>query len=192
MLHGYGDTHSNFINFGIKMQLPQTMIISLKAPHRVPYLPTTQWYPIFDYYANPIDSNDPQVQQELKESIDLIHDFINNNLSNYDSNRIFLLGFKQGGTLALHYSLKYKVGGIVSFGGLIQDLSSINTRTLITIDKIPKKWEKKESLSIHEMKEIIPKGRDEMMIVMKFFASCLIIGTLESIPDLIEIPQGKQ
>lgn len=39
----------NFINFGKKMQLPQTALLAIQGPASIPYFDQgTGWYPAFD------------------------------------------------------------------------------------------------------------------------------------------------
>lgn len=124
LMHGLGDTNDNFIKFGMKLQLPQTALLSLQAPNTVPLLGGGMWFPSFT------DSGDQlSASKQLPHVQTLVHAAIRSLTAivalGWPSAHIHVVGFGDGGTVALHLahtllqSEVQLVRSVVSFGGLL-------------------------------------------------------------------------
>lgn len=123
LLHGLGDNDRGFFNLGQNLQrtLPQTAVLTLQAPLRVPFLEGDHWmwYPSFDQFAELLTKPNPTetvanltcVLQHLVEKC------------GWKSSSIHIFGFGQGATLALetmvHWSRAKQshLGSVVSVHG---------------------------------------------------------------------------
>ncbi|KAM6501113.1 hypothetical protein JOM56_004127 [Amanita muscaria] len=105
ILHGLGDTHAPFAKMGRQLKLPQTAVLSLRAPDQIPYLEedSFQWYTSFDHLGELIQQPDPTPAIELlSEAVAyLIKD------CHWPPHRIHLFGFAQGGTVAAEFGIKF-------------------------------------------------------------------------------------
>ncbi|KAI8913174.1 Alpha/Beta hydrolase protein [Entophlyctis helioformis] len=138
LFHGLGDTASNFATFGAKMQLPQTAICALTGPCPIPYFEEgTGWYPAFDALGEEYEPGAVKVQDGLEESRNLIAEFIDECVlgpTGWPAERVFLLGFSQGGSMALDVALlgvrsngsPLNLGGVVSVSGWLDERSYEN------------------------------------------------------------------
>ena len=118
LLHGLGDTAENFLKFGIKMNLPQTALLSIQGSIGIPFAGWA-WTPSFDDQGNILPDNHPLVQKGLLESRSRVSTYIHSIGATWPKERIFLLGFGQGGSIALDLVLNadLNVGGVISLGG---------------------------------------------------------------------------
>jgi len=105
LLHGLGDTHLPFAKMGHTLNLPQCAILSLRAPEKVPFLyeEAYQWYPSFDQLGELIENPNPSETLDwlLKVLKHLVDD------CEWPANRIHLLGFSQGGSVASELALRW-------------------------------------------------------------------------------------
>lgn len=121
LLHGLGDTHKPFSNLGRQLKLPQTAILALRAPDQIPYLyeDAFQWYNSFDLLGELVRYPNPTPALDLMKQVlrHLVDDCA------WREDRVHLLGFAQGGSVAAEFGLKSwkeqkgKLGSIVSVGG---------------------------------------------------------------------------
>lgn len=113
LLHGLGDTSTNFLRFGRSLNLPQTTVISLEAPLEVPLLEGYQWYPSFNHLGELIEYDGSL------DGLRVLQDAITNGLREYPAERIFILGYGQGVEIIQIYldSTKTKFGGIIGISG---------------------------------------------------------------------------
>jgi predicted esterase len=180
LLHGIGDTSENFNKFGTALQLPQTAILSVKAPCPIPYFDTeTSWFPAFDMKGEELPTDAEVVHQGWNKTrellIDLLKGFcIYNKLENtgWPSERIFILGFGQGGQVALDLAIRLSnetsFGGVISISGYL-DLTSFQA-----------------SGQAEKIKGILLIGKEENGIESQL---SLMRGKLEKV-DQIVFPRG--
>ncbi|WP_034040237.1 alpha/beta hydrolase [Wocania ichthyoenteri] len=121
MMHGYGSDENDLFSFA--NELPEELfIISVKAPYPLqPY--GNAWYAI-NFDADKGKWND---NEQAKESLNLIANFIDEAVNNYpvNKNNVSLLGFSQGTILSYAVALTYpeKVKNIIALSGYInQDI----------------------------------------------------------------------
>ncbi|KAI8897480.1 Phospholipase/carboxylesterase/thioesterase [Globomyces pollinis-pini] len=133
LLHGLGDTPVNFLKFGTGMQLPQTAIVSLKGPHPIPFFDEgSGWFPVVKMsLILEMEHDHPVVKAGIKKSRDLLSKFLKtcvflseSNLGGWPPERVFLLGFSNGGTISLDLLLSGQIdnksinlGGVISISG---------------------------------------------------------------------------
>ncbi|TPX55645.1 hypothetical protein PhCBS80983_g05173 [Powellomyces hirtus] len=129
LAHGMGDTPENFLNFGKKMDLPQTAVLAIKAPFPVPYHEGTCWAPVFDAYGNEHPPSSPVIRDSISKTRKLLADFIHARIlatttdddpQRWPARNIFLFGFSQGGAAVVDVALFGPVGplgGAVSVSG---------------------------------------------------------------------------
>lgn len=116
-LHGLGDTHLPFFALGQSLKLPQTAILSLRAPDRIPLLPEEafQWVHSFTEIGEVIDRPDPT------PAVDLIKKLFRHLQQDcgWPSEALHLFGFAQGGSIAAESALAagLTLGSVVSVGG---------------------------------------------------------------------------
>ena len=116
LLHGFGDSDVNFAAFGAKLQLPQTAVLAVRAP--IPMLDIGfTWFDVFTESGDLcFDSSDAiaslrETSAALLPLLQRVHAQYGYALRN-----IFMLGFSQGGTVALGAALSM---GCVTIGGII-------------------------------------------------------------------------
>ncbi|KAJ3377056.1 hypothetical protein HDU84_009117 [Entophlyctis sp. JEL0112] len=145
LLHGLGDTHSNFITFGKRMQLPQTAVVSIGGPHSL--LPPVviagfavndndeedgnAWFPSFDALGQDIPPTSAVALSGLAHTRNLLIEFldtcvfVSERWGGANTKRVFLFGFSQGGCVALDLALALRrrrraIGGVVSMCGWLE------------------------------------------------------------------------
>lgn len=122
-LHGAGETtpDNNFYKLGVKMNLPNTTILSLLAPHHLPFELGQAWYHEMDYTTGDQLPNSSSVKiSSLKASIAAIHTFITDVLKpSYSSENMFLFGFSSGATVAMEVAktISPRLGGCICVCG---------------------------------------------------------------------------
>jgi predicted esterase len=215
LLHGYGDTACNFIKFGQKLDLPQTDLVALNGPFHVPHFPGCySWYHLYDEMGEEMSAGMEIVQSSLKESISAIKKYISSISRSYSAERIFIVGFSQGGVVAMLTIIdQLRIGGVVSISGFIPwefltAVPDIHCQTPVLITKGSKdemisesefqrsidKYSRKTGIKL--LDHVIPgKGHEmpssslEVRRIMEFLADKLYLRnpTLESMSGLIEI-----
>ncbi|KAJ3054328.1 hypothetical protein HK097_002051 [Rhizophlyctis rosea] len=128
LFHGLGDTPENFINFGKKMNLPQTAIIAIRGPIPIPYFEETGWFAAYDRMGEEVPQAHPEVIRTLHQTRTTLTSFFPKHIisSSAESSKgwlprkIFLLGFSQGGAAAIDFALYSGInglGGVISISG---------------------------------------------------------------------------
>ncbi|KAL0573900.1 hypothetical protein V5O48_008048 [Marasmius crinis-equi] len=127
LLHGLGDTHIPFSKLGRSLKLPQTAILALRAPEKIPFLheEAYQWYTSFDQLGDLIDRPNPTPALDLLSKL-----FAHlTDHCGWSSDKIHLFGFAQGGSVALEFAIKHfrqnsnangtsgRLGSVVSISG---------------------------------------------------------------------------
>nr|CDI56160.1 alpha beta-hydrolase [Melanopsichium pennsylvanicum 4] len=102
LLHGLGDSDTGFFNLGKSLQrtLPQTAILTLQAPYKVPFLDNGahwMWYPCFDQFGQLLTK--PNSTQTVTHLINVLRHLIDD--CGWLASWIHIFGFGQGATIAL-------------------------------------------------------------------------------------------
>lgn len=144
-LHGLGDSGHGHASFAQELKFPEEMGVKFIFPH-APEIPVTvnggmkmpAWYDILEMgIGRKVD------EDGLEESAQKISKLIQNEVaSGIDSKNIILVGFSQGGAVALHTALKYPVelGGIMCLSTYLGSQSVLNTSTTPINKNIPIFW----------------------------------------------------
>ncbi|GLB44176.1 putative phospholipase Carboxylesterase [Lyophyllum shimeji] len=105
LLHGLGDTHTPFFKLGRQLKLPQTAVLALRAPEKIPYLyeESYQWYNSFDQLGEMIDRPNPSPALDLLTKVmkHLVDD------CSWPPYRVHFFGFAQGGSVAAEFGLAW-------------------------------------------------------------------------------------
>ncbi|KAL8705709.1 MAG: hypothetical protein Q9201_001184 [Fulgogasparrea decipioides] len=209
-LHGLGDTKESFTHLANQMSLPETTCISLQGPNSLPFdLGGFHWGDdiTFDQsagtmdYDTGFDQSSKVVGQEVIEKV-LIQKY------GYKPRNILLFGYGQGGmtAIAAALTLRMELGGIVSIGGPrpssvsnledggIKNETPIivlggSSSTLITqsaLTSLKDTFRYVEYAKWSKPGDGMPRNKDEMLPIMKFFARRL--QSRSSVPeDAIEV-----
>lgn len=118
LLHGYGDESENFLECAREFGTPGVLWVSLDAPHdfgpQVPLASGKMWFDLFHDPAAAIARS----TEAIIGSIRILADSCGLPVS-----RVFLLGFSQGGFMAMHCGLSTALGSapaaIVSLSGFL-------------------------------------------------------------------------
>lgn len=194
LLHGLGDTQLNFATFAKRLALPETCCIALRAPTPLPFdLEGYHWGDdvVFDNATGGLDAD-----SGFKKALSLVLGNVVRNIligkCGYKGKEIILLGFGQGGMLALSLAKEMgndELGGVVSLGGALPASMALTTEgkkseTPIIVCKASNNSAVKDkdvqklrdSFEFFELKEWkkngdgMPASREEMLPVMQFFA----------------------
>jgi predicted esterase len=134
LFHGLGDKAGNFVNFGIKMNLPQTAVMAIQGPDKIPFFEESEvgtgWWPAYD----PVTGDDLPVTSKvaldgIRKTRKLLTEFLDKLGKVWLPGNIFLFGFSQGGSCALDLALRSstgRVGGIVSVAGWLEEERHLN------------------------------------------------------------------
>ncbi len=116
LLHGLGDTDTNFSTFGAKLQLPQTASLAIRAPLPLLDMGFT-WFDVITA-AGDVSLDSPDAIASLRETSRAMCLLVQRLHSQhaYPLRNIFILGYSQGGTVAL---CTLQSLGAVSIGGVI-------------------------------------------------------------------------
>ncbi len=162
MMHGYGSHENDLI--GLAPLLPQQFkVISLRAPHRLPW-GGFAWYSL-DFTDNGIRTN---VAQAL-ETLDSLEESLPKWAEEKDCNpnEIWLMGFSQGSILSLALALRCpkRLQGVIALSGYLnKDLlpqqmpqnALANTHLFLAHgtqdDVIPIQWARESSKALEQMK----------------------------------------
>ncbi|ORY84672.1 hypothetical protein BCR35DRAFT_290214 [Leucosporidium creatinivorum] len=121
LFHGLGDTYKPFAQLGTSLNLPQTAVLSLQAPGRVPLLEEEAWcwWPSFDELGELIPNPNPSSTLSLLLRI-LTHLISTSPGSpSWSPSSIHLFGFAQGGTCAGELSLAFTRSTKLSLGSAV-------------------------------------------------------------------------
>ena len=125
MLHGMGDDFVRFGDVGRAMRLPQTAVLSLRAPMDLPADCGFAWFRAFDDAWRPIHA---PTREEKRRTPSLLHtvDWLNVRVlpvlvetCGYRPTNIFLYGYSQGGTVALEVARRRRETGLPPLGGIV-------------------------------------------------------------------------
>jgi len=141
MLHGYGDSASNFIHIANSLNQTDWKInyFAISAPFEVPNFSSgRQWfdlYPNGKYIANAGPSEIKIINAEVVTAIQQIDNTIKQTMNFYDLkySDCFLLGFSQGGMMTFEFG-KYsqeRLGGLAILSGRIMSKESIKNTDLL-------------------------------------------------------------
>ncbi len=116
--HGYGSNGDDLISLGTKWRalLPGAVFVAPNAPEKSPHPGGYQWFPITNFSK----------EERIKGSYNaapVLEEFIDQSLVKYNiaPERLALIGFSQGTTMALHVGLRRKAGlaGILGYSGAL-------------------------------------------------------------------------
>jgi predicted esterase len=120
LLHGFCDTDLNFASFGTKLQLPQTAVLAIRAP--IPLLDMGfTWFDVLTSSGD-VSFDSADAVASLRETSDAMLPLLQrlHQRQGYAMRNIFILGYSQGGTVALsvlHSLRDVAIGGVVSICG---------------------------------------------------------------------------
>ncbi|KAE9976325.1 hypothetical protein EG328_002666 [Venturia inaequalis] len=194
LLHGLGDTQTNFASFAEKLALPETCCVALRAPAPLPFdLEGYHWGDdiVFDNATGGLDAD-----SGFKKALDLVLETVVRSIlvkkCGYKGREIILFGFGQGGMLALSLAKEMgidELGGVISIGGALPASTAPKTqgkrsKTPIIVCKASNNSAVKDkdvqrlrdSFEFLELKEWkkngdgMPASREEMLPIMQFLA----------------------
>lgn len=199
LLHGLGDSDIGFFNLGKNLQktLPQTAVLTLQAPHLVPFLdgPHWMWYSSFDRFGELLTKPNPTATVAGFEAV--LEHLVGK--CGWSSSSIHTFGFGQGATIALETlvswtkSHKQPLGTIVSISGELISHPTLDKpsptpilhiyRSLTDIPQTASKWashrKASSALTLHRL-PLTPDGQEEAMLrgkewdkVMRFWSRFL-------------------
>ncbi|KAI4188229.1 MAG: hypothetical protein L6R41_002268 [Letrouitia leprolyta] len=194
LLHGLGDSNESFAQLAKQLSLPETTCISLQAPSPLPFdLGGFHWGDdiTFDQskgamdYDTGFEKSSRIIKEDVIETV-LLQKY------GYKPRNILLLGFGQGGMATLATALTYKteLGGIISIGGPLPSTTSHvgtneaknktpvivlggSSQTLVTqsaLSNLKQAFQVVEYIKWPRAGDGMPRNRDEMLPIMKFFA----------------------
>ena len=106
LLHGWGADADDLLDLGSLLVGPEVSVVALRAPEPHPYGVGRQWYGL-----QPIDwSQLPAAREALKLRLEEL-------ATSVDLARTVLLGFSQGGAMALDVGSSLPLAGIVACSG---------------------------------------------------------------------------
>ena len=120
LLHGFCDTDVNFASFGTKLQLPQTAVLAIRAP--IPMLDMGfTWFDVLTSNGD-LSFDSADAVASLRETSDAMLPLLHrlHQRHGYALRNIFILGYSQGGTVALSVLRSLQdtaIGGVVSICG---------------------------------------------------------------------------
>ncbi|KAG7396257.1 hypothetical protein PHYBOEH_002575 [Phytophthora boehmeriae] len=107
-LHGRGDCHEPFARLGAQMALPQTAVVSLRAPLELPFGLGFTWMEDLDDHGDAIPLDVPHTQRSQSDY-------------GWSYSRLFLFAFSQGACVAFHLAMTLpqdiRLGGVVLVAG---------------------------------------------------------------------------
>lgn len=194
LLHGLGDTSTSFTTLGKQLSLPETTCISLQAPTPLPFeLGGFHWGDDiqFDSASGQMDFDTGFTKAITVLKQDIIEEVLVKDCG-YKPSEIMLFGFGQGAMAALATALSMpnqELGGIISIGGPLpvscttaKDIKtpvlvlSGQSNTLVTRTSLNKLKECFQNVEYHKCDRAgdgMPRNRDEMLPIMRFFAKRL-------------------
>lgn len=190
LLHGLGDSAASFTNLGRQLTLPETTCISLQAPAPLPFeLGGFHWGDDIQFDSSSgqmeFDTGFSKITKVLKQ--DVIQDGLIGKCG-YKPRDIMFFGFGQGAmaALAVASSMTAELGGVISIGGPLPSSNTPNkdvktpvqllggsSNTFITrtaMDKIKATFQSVEYAKWDRASDAMPRNRDEMLPIMRFFA----------------------
>jgi predicted esterase len=194
LLHGLGDTQISFAQLGKNLNLPETACISIRGPNPIPPIFTGTDSPAF-HWGDDVLVDEARGDIDLDAGFDtadkIFKDVIKDVLiqkCGYTSRNILFLGFGQGGMAALHVAslLPEELGGVVSIGGRLPSSSKSGPKsktpvlvcggsrsgqvTKSAVERFKERFVDVEYVKWSKSEDSMPKSREEMLPIMKFFA----------------------
>lgn len=110
LLHGLGDSAAGFARFGAGMELPQTAVLSLSGPQTVPVVGGHAWFTALDSDSlEPVSLRYPHSVRaaDMAKLVPLLYASLLDIAAAWriTLDHVHLLGFGDGGTIALHLAL---------------------------------------------------------------------------------------
>lgn len=190
LLHGLGDTAVSFTNLGKQLALPETTCISLQAPTPLPLeLGGFYWGDdiIFDQASGQMDFDSGFTKASKVIRQEVIEEGLFR-ICGYKPRDVMLFGYGQGAmaALATAASMAEELGGVVSIGGPVPSSNasakSVKTPVLVlggssstlvtrtSLDKLKTAFQSVEYQKWSRAGDGMPRNRDEMLPIMRFFA----------------------
>jgi len=197
LLHGLGDTQTSFTTLAKNLNLPETACISLRGFNPIPSIFTGSEDPAF-HWGNDVlfDESKGEIEADagFSSTVAILgRDVVSNLIEKcgYAPRNIVFYGYGQGGMLALGLASQMRdkeFGGIISIGGkLPSEFSSTQgakSRTPVVVcggsrstqvtrsavDGLKGAFVEVEYVRWEKYEDSMPRSRDEMLPIMKFFA----------------------
>lgn len=199
VFHGLGDTERNFSSFASSTNLPGVLALTVRGTARLPAeLGIEEGYHwgddlIIDQSSGTLDSEGAGFNKAEKAILDEVVGKTLVEKLGWETDDIFLFGFGQGGSLALGLAARLaekqggkKFKGVVSLGGPLPDSmkSSGKSATDVVVtqvedtegDKIKAQFDSAQLVQWDRKGVDMPRDRDEMVPLMKFWSSRLNSG----------------
>jgi predicted esterase len=200
LLHGLGDTNKSFTSLGKNLNLPETACISLQGPNPIPPIFTGSDAPAFHWGDDVLfDERKGEIELDAgfnTASKILLESVVKEVLigkCGYPARNILFLGFGQGGMAALQAVAKAgeeeaEFGGVVSIGGRLPASFSESAKgksktpilvlagsrsseiTRSAVDGLKERFGEVEYVKWVKGDDSMPRNREEMLPIMKFFA----------------------
>lgn len=167
LFHGLGDTPGPFTSLAKTLALPQTTCIALGAPHAVPLSDGGRsWFTFLDsetFELIPGQQAEKRRIRSMHSTVDaleqlLLHLHV---YCGWDSRKVHLFGFSQGGTVAMEVALRYAVKGkelgscIAIASGLLEEQLSNGRNLYSAADSNTKNTTKVPVLLLHGDKDTV-------------------------------------
>jgi predicted esterase len=196
LLHGLGDTNKSFSQLGKNLNLPETACLSIQGPNPIPPIFTGSDLPAF-HWGDDVLVDERQGEIDLDAGFQKIEKIILDDVvkgalmqkCRFPARNILFLGFGQGGMVALHIASSawdLEFGGVVSIGGrlpgngkegpksktpvLVLGGSRSTQVTRSAIDGLKRRFGDLEYVKWEKGEDSMPRSREEMLPIMKFFA----------------------
>jgi len=146
LLHGFGGRKDSFVALTEQMQLPQTAVLALNSPFELPSEllddpPGYSWFEVLDENLEFIEPS-PQERRRtrsLQQSCDWLSSLLDALMQNcgWALHELFLLGYGQGGTVALELLLRHCTTGCSErgLGGVVGVATEVLPETMATITR---------------------------------------------------------
>jgi predicted esterase len=197
LLHGLGDTNRSFSQLGRNLNLPETACLSIQGPNPIPPIFTGSDTPAF-HWGDDVLIDEGKGEIELDAGFNtiqkiLLEDVVKAGLigkCGFAARNILFLGFGQGGMAALQLAAsstsEMEFGGVISIGGQLPSSSSsggkVKTPVLVlggsrstqvtrsAVDALKARFMDVEYVKWEKGEDSMPRSREEMVPIMKFFA----------------------
>ncbi|KUJ17830.1 alpha/beta-hydrolase [Mollisia scopiformis] len=194
LLHGLGDTQASFAQLGKNLNLPETACISIRGPNPIPPIFTGSDTPAF-HWGDDVLVDEAKGDIDLDAGFDTCQKIFGNIIQDvlitkcgYPPRNVLFLGFGQGGMAALHVASlsSGEFGGVVSIGGRLPSSSKSGPKsktpvlvcggsrssqvTKSAIEGLKERFVDMEYVKWSKNEDSMPKSREEMLPIMKFFA----------------------
>ena len=122
----------------MRLNFPQTCVLALNAPERVPFLDGDhwQWADAFDMATGEnLLHTDPSIAGSLSKTraaLLAVVEQLTRPPYNFLNSHIFVLGYAQGGSIAVDLGLQVFLGGVMSINGPPFSLSLNKVKTSTT------------------------------------------------------------